>query len=591
MRRTTLFWKIFPVFLGIVLLSLLAMLWYTSRELHVVFMARMKLHLERQARLVEHCIHGDVVAGNWRQLDQQARRIAELTGSRITVIDLTGRPVADSHEDPARMDDHSQRPEFRLAMRGDTGSSERYSGTLGENLIYVAIPVERNGRVIGAVRAAYSMQSFEAALAQTYRRIVAGGLVVGMAGVLVSFMAARRLARPLAEIRTGAERFAQGNLQDRLPEFEVAELNLLGQTMNQMAAHLDDRIRTAIQQRNELEAILSSMSEGVLAVDTGANVITMNQAAADMLGVDLAEAEGKAIQAVARNAALQNLVAETLGCETRRSSRIVFRNDHERHVQVNATPVKNAEGSRIGAVVVLNDITQMRKLEKVRKDFVANVSHEIRTPITSIKGFVETLLDGALADEEDARRFLTIILEQANRLNAIIEDLLALSRLEREDDEAELTFELHRIKDILVAAIKVCSGKASERSIDITLECPEDIQADLNPLLLEQAVVNILDNAVNYSDPNTRIEVGAHRVGDEIQIAVADSGCGIPREDLPRIFERFYRVDKGRSRELGGTGLGLAIVKHIVQTHGGRVSVDSRLNTGTTFRIHLPAAR
>jgi two-component system phosphate regulon sensor histidine kinase PhoR len=268
----------------------------------------------------------------------------------------------------------------------------------------------------------------------------------------------------------------------------------------------------------------------------------------------------------------------------------VLYNNGERFLQTHGTSLKNVQGENIGAVVVLNDVTRIRRLENVRRDFVANVSHELKTPITGIKLSVDSIFGGAIADHEESIKFLHIISRQADRLNAIVEDLLRLSRIEQEAEAAQITLGKHRIKNVLEVAVQTCEVKACDKKISLELTCPADISAKINPPLLEQAVVNLIDNAIKYSEPDSMIQVMAGKTDTEVTIQVEDQGCGIGKQHLPRLFERFYLVDKARSRKLGGTGLGLAIVKHIIQAHGGRVSVESTPGKGSTFFIHLPLA-
>ncbi len=268
---------------------------------------------------------------------------------------------------------------------------------------------------------------------------------------------------------------------------------------------------------------------------------------------------------------------------------VVFHRDGDRHLQVHATGLQSRDGQRLGALLVLNDVTRMRRLENLRRDFVANVSHELRTPITSIKGFVETLLHDPPADGKSADRFLGIISRQADRLQAIIDDLLALSRLEQDGGPASLRREDIRVVDVLLDAVNVCTAKAGGESPTVDIACAPDVHVAGNPALLEQAVANLVDNALKYSGADEPVTVVARHEGDRVTIAVTDRGRGIGVEHLPRLFERFYRVDRARSRKLGGTGLGLAIVKHIAQAHGGEATVTSTLGKGSTFTIALPA--
>ena len=398
----------------------------------------------------------------------------------------------------------------------------------------------------------------------------------------------RRISQPLQEMRRGAERFAAGDFSHRLPVPDTVELGSLAMTLNRMAAQLAEQIAVTTQQHNAQEAILESMHEGVLALDTQERVITVNRAAEVLLGVVATRAKGHTIQEVVRNVALQRLLVAAVHSPEPTTADIVLRGTGERFLQATATALRDAQGREIGVLVVLNDVTQLRRLENIRRDFVSNVSHELKTPITSIKGFVETLRDGALDDRAHAERFLGIIARHAERLHAIIEDLLALSRLEQDSDSYDIPRIETSLTDVLQAAILDCAAKAAAQRVTVVPTCDADVRAAVNAPLLEQALVNLLENAITYSNPDGCVWVSARQTDDRLVIEVRDQGMGIPREHLDRIFERFYRVDKARSRESGGTGLGLAIVKHIAQVHGGQVAVASTVGQGSTFTLRLP---
>ncbi|MEN6337842.1 MAG: ATP-binding protein, partial [Phycisphaerales bacterium] len=382
--------------------------------------------------------------------------------------------------------------------------------------------------------------------------------------------------------------FANGHFNIRVPAGGAAELDDLGKSLNEMATQLEDRIVTITRQRNELETILSSMIEGVFAVDAAANIVSINKAAAMLLGVDSAKAQGHAVEEVVRNSDLQQFVRDILVADSPMEIDVSFPGAGERFFHVQGARLIDPRRERAGAVIVLSDMTRVHRLENLRRDFVANVSHELRTPVTSIQGFSEALQEGGMSDIEQARRYVGIIAKHAQRLNAIIDDLLSLSRLEDGTERRSIAFENHRLKDVLSTAIDLCDIKAEQKQMRVDLVCEADVEAPINAPLLEQAIVNLIDNAVKYSEPGTSVEVRVDRRGEEIVISVKDAGCGIPAEHLSRVFERFYVVDKSRSRKLGGTGLGLAIVKHIAQVHGGYVTVESILGKGSTFAIHLP---
>jgi two-component system phosphate regulon sensor histidine kinase PhoR len=426
---------------------------------------------------------------------------------------------------------------------------------------------------------------------QTYlsvQSVIFGGCVLICLAAALGLFTSRRISQPLQDMRRGAERFAAGDFYHRLPIPDTVELASLALTLNRMAAQLAEQIAVITQQRNEHEAILESMREGVLALDRQERVITVNRAAEALLGVVATQAKGHLIQEVVRNVTLQRLVAAAMHSPESATADIVLRGAEERYLQATATALRDAQGQDIGVLVVLNDVTQLRRLENIRRDFVSNVSHELKTPITSIKGFVETLRDGALDEREVAERFLGIIARHAERLHAIIEDLLALSRLEQGDESYDIPRSETAITDVVQAAILDCAAKAEAQRVTVIPACAAELRATVNAPLLEQAIVNLLENAITYSTPDSCVWVSARQDDAMLVIDVRDQGVGIPHDHLDRIFERFYRVDKARSRERGGTGLGLAIVKHIAQVHGGQVSVTSTVGEGSTFTLHIP---
>jgi two-component system phosphate regulon sensor histidine kinase PhoR len=378
----------------------------------------------------------------------------------------------------------------------------------------------------------------------------------------------------------------------KLPRPELRELVGLAETLNHMASQLDERIGTILRQRQEREAVLASMVEGVIAVDSRSRVISLNRAASALLGLDPAFVIQRRIIEVVENPDLQWFITRSLAASGPIEGEITLQGEKPRFLQAHGTTLKDPHGKAFGVLIVVHDVTRLRQLEKARRDFVANVSHELKTPITSIKGFVETLLEGeTISDPEHAGKFLHIIGRQADRLGAIIEDLLSLSRIEQEAEQGKIHLVGGRIRGILNAALQVCSTRAEEKQISVNLSCPEDLRARVNAPLLEQALVNLIDNAVKYSDPGSSVQVEAGQLNNQVVIKVTDQGVGIPKEHLSRLFERFYRVDASRSRKMGGTGLGLAIVKHIAQAHGGKVDVTSTTGQGSTFSIFLQEDR
>ncbi|NOY86575.1 MAG: HAMP domain-containing protein [Deltaproteobacteria bacterium] len=593
MSRRSLTWVLLPSFLAIAAISLSGVAWIAVRDMTRFYYERKSSDLGALARVAADGIAqispgGLPGPGAQSDLRGWCGEFGDRSGTRVTVIRPSGKVLCDSARDPALMDNHSDRPEIRAAVRAGKGMSVRYSHTLEKTLMYVAVPIFSSPDE-GVVRVALPVSTLSEALWTQRVRLGFGAIVFGILVALLSVLLSRRITAPLRAMREAAKRFGHGDFSARLPVPRVEEFAGLAEEMNRMAGQLDDRIRAVLDQRNELEAILSSMTEGVVALDADERVISLNQAAARMLGTDPDVAQSRTIQEVVRNADLQEFVTRTISSPWAIEGEIILGSARERTLQLHGTPLLGVDRRRIGAVVVLNDVSKIRRLERVRRDFVANASHEIRTPITSIKGFVETLLDGALEDRETAERFLHIILRHSDRLNAIVEDLLNLSKAEDQTDRGEVSFEEVPMKEILHQAVTSCSIGAEEKNISVPVQCPDGLTVKANPSLLAQAIINLIENGIMYSAEGSEVEVSALRVESKILISVRDQGCGIEKTHLSRIFERFYRVDQARSRSLGGTGLGLAIVKHIAQAHGGDVKVISTPGIGSTFTITLPA--
>lgn len=587
-RRKRLLWTLFPTYLLITVISLGAAVWFTTRTQGGFLYNLFASDLEARARLIEGQVSTYLEREDYERIDRLAKEIGQKAATRVTVILPSGKVVGDTHEEPSRMDNHALRTEVHRAIRGHVGVATRYSRTLGREMMYVGIPVHIGGSLAGVLRTSIPYTAVNESIGRVTTKVSLGGFFIAVLAACLSLWVSRRITRPLEDMKKGAVRFTSGDLNHRLQMPASEELAALSTALNEMGAQLDARIKEVQLQRNRLEVVLSSMVEGVLAVDADERVLRLNEAAARMLGCVQSEAAGRTIQEVTRNTKLQHFVAETLGSEVLVERDLGLYSGGDLVVRAHGTALLDESGQRMGALVVLNDITRLRQLENVRRDFVANVSHEIKTPLTAIKGFVETLMDGADQDPDDRRRFLEIISRHVERLEALVEDLLNLSRIEGEKGIDAVGMKSEPLSGILQAAAGLVSERLGEHSDRILVSCDPEIKAPMAPLLLEQAVVNLIENAVKYSGPETRVRVEASRSETHAIVSVTDEGAGIPEEHLPRIFERFYRVDKSRSRKLGGTGLGLAIVKHVVHVHGGRVEVKSTPGEGSTFSIFLP---
>jgi two-component system phosphate regulon sensor histidine kinase PhoR len=588
-KKKSLLWHLFFSYLIIILLSVVAVTWYSTASIKKFLLRQVEADLEERALLFRPMLLEHLSPLDERAIDDLCKTVGQTASTRITVILPWGKVVGDSDHDPAQMDNHLDRPEVAAALEGPRGVATRVSPTLGKEMMYVALALKKDRRTLGVLRTSIPVDDIGKTLDAIQKRIAFAGLIIAAVAALLSLLLSHRIRRPIDDIEKGAESFARGEFDVRLPSSGVAEIAGLSETMKHMAGELREQIRTVTEQRNELEAVLSSMVEGVFGVDQEERLLGMNPSAARILDCNPAGAQGRTIQEVIRLSELQRFVVGALSSEEPVEKDLVLYGEAERIVRAHGAPLRGVEGKRVGVLIVLNDVTRLAKLENIRKDFVANVSHEIKTPITAIKGFVETLQEGQSQDPEDVRRFLGIIHRHVDRLEAIVEDLLTLSRIEKEGETEEITLEQQGIRVILAKAIQACASKAESKQIHLELDCTEDVKGRINPALLEQAVVNLIDNAINYSEEGKSITIRAQEKEQEIWIQVEDHGSGIERKHLDRIFERFYRVDKSRSRKLGGTGLGLSIVKHIMEAHGGRVSVESQPGRGSTFTLHLPS--
>jgi two-component system phosphate regulon sensor histidine kinase PhoR len=524
-------------------------------------------------------------------------RSAASSGYRVTLILSDGRVLADSEADPATMENHATRPEVAAALSGRSAGSRRTSATIGEELMYAAATIWENGsaagsrKAAGALRLALHVPTLDRAIAPSRWAFAFAALAFAVAAFAAAAAFSRMTARPLASLAgvaraygSGAAASADAASRSIRPD-DPEEMRVLAATLDAMAGEIGARVSAAEAQGRELEAILDAMSEAVLALDSSLAITIANPSAEALFGLD-GQLAGRGLLEATRSSALHEVAADCLLSGERRAVEIALYLPSERFFQALAAPL-NGRTKAAGVVLVLNDITELRRLERVRRDFVANVSHELRTPVQLVKGFAETLRESGSRDPEQADRFLGIIERNAARMESLISDLLSLASLEREGRE-RLDAERSNIEPILAAAREAILPKAQARETELIVECPEGLQAKVNAGLLEQAIVNLIDNAVKYSQPKKIVRIIARAQEGLLIIEVKDQGIGIPARDLPRVFERFYRVDKARSRELGGTGLGLAIVRHIAIAHGGKASVESYEGEGSTFSITLP---
>ena len=522
MFQKTLHRQLYLSYLLITLLSLGGIGGYTISALQEFYYQQTSSDLESSTRLVQHQVIPHFVSRNTLELKRLAETLGQPGAQRVTLILPDGTVVGDSEETPSRMDNHADRPEIKEALKGETGSSVRYSRTMKSNLMYVALAVKQDAQLLGIVRLSIPLTLVDETLKEILWKIVLAGFLIALVATPVSLYISRRISRPLSQMKDTAERFASGQLDSRIQVEGPEDVLRLAEALNIMAAQLDERFHTVTAQRNEQEAILSSMVEGVIAVDSGETVLSLNRAAAKLLDVPNGFASGQPVAMVMRSIQLQKFVKKALASSETVEQDIVFhRDDNEQVLHLIGTALKNSRQTPIGAVIVMNDVTRLKRLESMRRDFVANVSHELKTPITSIKGFVETLLGGAMDKPEDNKRFLGIVAGQADRLNAIINDLLSLSQLEQDAETVNIVFEKSSLKPVLEMAIQACAPKALEKKVRVELKCPDEVAARINLQLMEQAVINLVDNAIKYSSPSTAVRyrcfcrrTGNYGIGD-----------------------------------------------------------------------------
>jgi len=580
-------WKFFFIQTVPILISLIIIGIYISFFFKEYYIKAITTQLKSNSLLIRDIIKADIQEKDIERLNLVTKRLGREINTRLTIINPEGMVLGDSEENPQKMENHSDRPEIKEAIKGRIGKSSRYSTTLKKDMMYLALPIKDDAyRVIGAVRVSIPLDELENRVGQIYRIIGWGGLLAVTISLGISFALARRVSRPISQMAQAAKMISKGDLSRRIREDSRDEVGDLAYSFNRMSEELQRQMGDLAREVSEKEALLSSMIEGVLAIDRDEHVILINKAAQRMLELGPDDALGKFHWEVIRNAEINNLFKEVLKTKEQKEVKLQIGPLDERAFMVYAAPIRARGGNILGVVAVFHDVTEIRRLEKVRMEFVANVSHELRTPLTSIKGFVETLKRGAIDERENAVNFLDIIERHTDRLNQLITDLLDLSRVET--GKKKMDFQPIKVEELINRAVSHFMEISNKNRPKIKYNIPSDLPMVLaDEEGIETVLKNLLDNAVKYTPKRGEINITSTDKDDYIEIAVVDNGIGIPSRDLPRIFERFYCVDKARSRELGGTGLGLSIVKHIIEAHGGTVGVESEVGEGSRFTFTL----
>lgn len=581
--------KIIFSYLFIVFFSFSFIAFFLDKNLEENSLREIKSSLVTQANLIESQIPAPSLrTEDSLYLEMLARDLRPKIKSRITIINLKGKVLADSektNQEILAMENHLGRPEVRAALEGATGIDTHYSSALKIDMLYVASPIKEKNEVIGILRLALPLESVQRTLF-VIRKTILLGLVFALGLALVlGLVVTGHTIKPINRMIQVSRKYSEGDFSRRIIQSSKDELGQLASTLNKMAQGLEDKMKEIKAQNHKLEAVFNSMVEGIIVVDEASRIISINPAIEKIFNISEKEAQGKAFLEAIRNNDISEVINIVLSTRMPYSAEISLVLPVRRIFEVNATPIFDNDAID-GCLLVTHDITELRRLETIRKDFVANVSHELKTPLTSIKGFVETLLEGALDDKENNRGFLKIIQDHAERLNSLVNDLLSLSHLELK--EIKLEKEEFDLREQLEGILRGFSSQLKKKNIEIKDELPQGLLVKADKDRLEQVFTNFIDNAIKFNKERGIIKVYSQDLDDKVKITIEDSGIGIPEKDIPRIFERFYRVDKARSRELGGTGLGLSIVKHIVELHGGSVGVESTEGLGSKFFFILP---
>jgi two-component system phosphate regulon sensor histidine kinase PhoR len=590
--RKSFFWRLYLGCVGLILLATVALGTWFERRARADMLADLDEALRLRLVMLE-----EVAAGHWDAplepvLEERIRRLGRESGARLTLVRADGVVLADSEREPAEMGNHRQRPEIVEAERVGVGYAERDSETVGTHYRYEARAVRIDKQLAGFVRAAFPLEGIEERISSLRISTILTALVAAGVAVLVAASFARRVSAPLRATAELAERIASGDYRAVEPVEGADEIRRLSEAIATMTQQLEERLDTITGDRNKVLAILAGMVEGVVAVDRDERVVHMNAVAARLLGVAPGEAEGRRIWEVTRVLAVSEILDEVrrTGEPRSGSASLVGAGEGGRgtiELELRAAALRDADGAPGGAVLVMHDVSELRRLENVRRDFVANVSHELKTPLTAIRGLVETMLDDGDMPDDTRQRFLEKVRDQALRLSSLVTDLLSLARIEANEGRVERR--PVDVRPLVRESLARLSETAARKELALSADLPEEpcvVSGDDESL--RQIFDNLLDNACKYTPPGGRVWVRVLRRPGEVKVEVEDTGIGIEPADQQRVFERFYRVDKARSRELGGTGLGLSIVKHLSSSLGAQVSLESQPGRGSIFRVHFP---
>lgn len=569
--KNSIFFKISASFCLIILLFSILVFVFSFRTIKFHYVNTLSLHLKNLASTLKLKVLPLIEEKDFKRLDSLAKEIRRDINTRITIIAPDGKVLADSEEDPYFMENHKDKPEVKQAKRTGIGKSLRFSPTGKEEMLYMAIPIKSKGEFLGILRVSLSLRDINKLLNNLKFKLLGIVIFITLLSLLGAFFFSKNISHPLKELVLASKKLASGNFFAKVTFKRKDEIGRLAESFNEMSERLKHLFDNLTLKQEELNTIISSLGEGFVVLDKKGKVILFNESFRKFVQIN---PEGKFWWEILRNSKIDQLIKKAKE-EKRISLEEIELNERVFLSSFVFTPSKEE------LIIVLHDITEFKKLEKIKKDFVVNVSHELRTPLTVIKGYVETLEEEV---EGSAKHYLEIIKKHTERLINIVQDLLLLSELE-EKGLTQIKEDVN-LKEIVIDVFKIFEQKAKEKGLKLNLICENNPIIKGDRFKLEQMFINLIDNAIKYTEKG-EVSVELKRTEKEVTIEVKDTGIGMPKQHLDRIFERFYVVDKSRSKKLGGTGLGLSIVKHIVLLHNGRINVESSLNKGTKFIINF----
>jgi two-component system phosphate regulon sensor histidine kinase PhoR len=574
-------WRLATAFIVLIIVCIGGLSAYLVHFVRGNYLSNLESQLTNQARLVGD-VSGPYFISGQTSVDDIAKMLGEQIDARVTIIDRSGVVLGDSDEDPATMENHGNRPEVIEALSSGVGSSIRYSTTLGRNMMYVAVPVTVNEEIVGISRVSLPLTEVNKSLEHISQAIIGGAAIAVIIAILLAIQISRTTTRPVKELTQMSKRIAEGELDQGIRVTAKDEIGDLAGAFNQMATKLKEMVGLLTTERDKMTAILSNMADGILVVDGEGEVTMINRAAERMFRLSVDKALRRTFIEVVHDYEIAGILQKCLKTGEQQTGLVEIEPGRQ-SLGVVATPIVGTHG----CVVLLQDLTELRRLERVRRDFIANISHELRTPIASLKVLAETLQEGAIDDPAVAKEFLDKINVETDRLTQMVNELSELSRIE--SGEASLKKEPIDIGEVATRVVERLKPQADRAGISLAMDIPSGLPRALaDKERVEQVLVNLLHNAIKFTHSGGRINCMAKIEGDNILVSVVDTGVGIPADDLPRIFERFYKADKARAG--GGTGLGLAIAKHIVEAHGGQIWAESIEGKGSTFTFTLPTS-